>query len=77
MYEGYLIPGAVILFLVAFVCGLNIGMMLMQQRNHGRFLPDVASSLYQGKGVETAPSRHRSVGRDLRKRDFVLDFGLP
>lgn len=63
MYESYIIPAAIVIFLVAFILGLNVGMMLMQTRN-----PKVAASLFEKK----TPRR-----RDLNRRDFVLDFGLP
>ena len=65
MYESYIIPSAIVIFLLAFVLGLNVGMMLMQGRN-----PKVAESLYS----KTPVRRDR---RDLSRRDFVLDFGLP
>jgi len=77
MYDAYIIPGAVILFLVAFVCGLNIGMMLMQHRNSNMSLQS-AQSLYPSMQKQTqAVPPHRKLNRELRKRDFVLDFGIP
>jgi len=64
MYESYIVPAAIVIFLVSFVLGLNVGMMLMQSR-----MPRPNSTLYERKTA--------SNSRELRKRDFVLDFGLP
>jgi len=76
MYDAYIIPGAVILFLVSFVCGLNIGMMLMQHRNNNVSLQS-AQSLYPSRVRSADAVPHRKMNRELRKRDFVLDFGIP